>query len=176
MLDGGEVGWGVLLPDAALVVPKHHVHDPMEPVFDAPMATDGGAQGLGIGGGRGDVKAGLALDPGVRMDTDFTQGFDHDDAVEPRPVVAFLQPGDIIRRRDDPGFDPTVALLHRLVAAHHRIGKAPRRLFREEEFDIAMEGALVALQGEDVIGTLVDDLPGDLALAFPWRRWLQSLP
>src|SRR5580700_11502732 len=44
VLDGGEVGGGVLGADAAFVVAEDHVHDPMEAVLDGPMAADDGAE------------------------------------------------------------------------------------------------------------------------------------
>lgn len=50
MLDGGEVGWRVFGSDPALIVAKDHVHDPMKAVLDAPVASDGAAEGFGIGG------------------------------------------------------------------------------------------------------------------------------
>ena len=44
----GSIG---LFSNPALVVAKHHVHDPVEPVLDTPMAADGGGQGFGVGSG-----------------------------------------------------------------------------------------------------------------------------
>jgi hypothetical protein len=35
MLDGGEVGWRMLGSDAAFIVSKDHVQDPMQAVLDA---------------------------------------------------------------------------------------------------------------------------------------------
>ncbi len=82
-----------------------------------------------------------------------------------RPVVAFLEPGDIGRRGDDPGLDASVALLYGRVAADERIGEAARRLLGEEQLDIAAQGPLISLEGQHGVGVPVNDLPGDLALA-----------
>jgi hypothetical protein len=41
VLDGGEVGRGVIGADAAFIVAEHHVHDPMKPVLDHPVAANG---------------------------------------------------------------------------------------------------------------------------------------
>src|SRR5258707_9533182 len=40
MLDGGEVGGGVIGPDAAFLVAEIHVHDPVKAVLDQPMGSD----------------------------------------------------------------------------------------------------------------------------------------
>jgi hypothetical protein len=40
MLDGGEVGGCVIGADAAFVVAKIHVQDPMKAVLDHPMGPD----------------------------------------------------------------------------------------------------------------------------------------
>ncbi len=111
-----------------------------------------------------DVEAGLALDLGAGLDADLAYGFDHNNAPGPGPVVAFLQPSDFVRRRGGPGFDAAVALLHCLVVADNRIGKAACYLFDEEKLGIVVQAALVALEGKDIVGVLVDDLRGDVAL------------
>ena len=62
VLDGGEIGRGVLGADRAFVIAEDHVHDPMQAVLNRPMSTDNRPD---LGGepdqGR-DVEAGLALD------------------------------------------------------------------------------------------------------------------
>ncbi len=95
-----------------------------------------------------DVEAGLALDLGAGLDADLAYGFDHNNAPGPGPVVAFLQPSDFVRRRGGPGFDAAVALLHCLVVADNRIGKAACYLFDEEKLGIVVQAALVALEGK----------------------------
>ena len=42
VFDGGEVGWGVIGADAALVVAESHIHDPVQAVLDHPMARTAG--------------------------------------------------------------------------------------------------------------------------------------
>src|SRR5208337_1342 len=66
---------------------------------------------------------------------------------------------------DLPGFDPAVIAIDGLVAADLGILEIYRLLFIDEELDIVFERALIALQGEDVIGFLVDDRLSDFALA-----------
>ena len=64
-----------------------------------------------------------------------------------------------------PGFNPAVIAIDGLVAADLGVLEIYRLLFIDEELDIVFERALIALQGEDVIGFLVDDRLRDVALA-----------
>jgi len=38
---GRKIGWSIAFSDTAFIVAKHHVHDPMQPVFYSPVVTDG---------------------------------------------------------------------------------------------------------------------------------------
>ncbi len=40
MLDGGEVGRGVFGANAAFVIAKGHVHDPVQTIFNTPVIAD----------------------------------------------------------------------------------------------------------------------------------------
>jgi hypothetical protein len=40
LLEGGEVGRGVVGTESALIAAENHVHDPMEAVLDRLVATD----------------------------------------------------------------------------------------------------------------------------------------
>src|ERR1035437_4224244 len=100
---------------------------------------------LGIGR---DVKARLPLD----LVGEFARALDHDDASQSWPVVAFLQPRHIM----DGGVG--------LMAADLGIFEAVRLLLGGEEIDVLAKGAVVALEREDVIGLLIEDLLGNLAL------------
>jgi hypothetical protein len=97
VFDGGEFGGGMTDADAALVVAESHVHDPVQAVLDGPMlSNDCGEQVCVVDLGC-DVEAGFGLDFGA----DLSAAFDDDDGLEPWPVVAFLEPVDIV---DDGGF------------------------------------------------------------------------
>ena len=61
VLDGGEVGRRVRAPYAALVVAEHHVHHPVQPILDAPVAAHRVAYLLGVARQRADVVARSAL-------------------------------------------------------------------------------------------------------------------
>lgn len=41
VLDRGEVRWRVLIADVELIVPKDHVHHPVQAVFNPPVAASG---------------------------------------------------------------------------------------------------------------------------------------
>ena len=79
VLEGGEIGGGVIGADAAFVVAEDHVHDPVQAVLDCPMAADDRPELAGQPHQGGDVKARLALD----FVADFAGALDHDDAFNP---------------------------------------------------------------------------------------------
>src|SRR3984885_16116456 len=63
-----------------------------------------------------------------------------------------------------PSFDPPVVAIDGLVAADLGVVEIYRLLFIDEELDVVFERALISLQGENVIGFLVDDRLRDIAL------------
>ena len=111
VLEGGEVGGRVIGSDAAFIVAEDHIHHPMQAVLDRPVAADDGAELAGEPGERGDEEAGLALDPAF----DFARALDHDDALQPRPVVALFEPIHIVDRGVGPRFDAAVVAVDGFV-------------------------------------------------------------
>jgi hypothetical protein len=75
--------------------------------------------------------------------------------------VALGQPASGVDGRVGARFDPPVALLQGFVTAHGSIGKAALFLFSEEQLDIVAQIALIAFEGQHVVGLSVDD---------SWRR------
>ena len=150
VLDGGEIGRGVLGADTAFVIAEDHVHNPMQAVLDRPMSTDNWPD---LGGepdqGR-DVEAGLALD----FVADLARALDHDDAFQSRPTVAFLQPRDIVERRVGPGFDATMVAIDGLGPAHLCVLEAVGLLLSCEQLDVLAKGALVAFECENVMARI----------------------
>src|SRR3954468_8704793 len=96
---------------------------------------------------------------------DLAGAFDDDDAVQTRPVMALGQPLDVVDHGRGPGLDAAMITIDGLVLAGGRVAEAVGGLLGHEERDIVTQGALIAFQGQDVIGLLVDDLAGDIALA-----------
>ena len=117
---GGEIGWSVLGADAAFVIPEDHVHDPVH-AFHRPMAADDRLcrqeqQGC-------DVEARLELG----FSAAFARALDHDAGFQARPVVTFLEPGDIVDHGCGAGFDAIA--INSLVPADRRIPEAVSFLF-----------------------------------------------
>ena len=73
--------------------------------------------------------------------------------------MLFLQPADICRNRDAARFDAAMIGIDRGM---FRRGLGQRVV--EKHRDIGVQRALIALEGEAVIATLIDDLLGDRAL------------
>ena len=104
VLDDGEVEGGVISSHTAFVVAEDHVEHPVEAVFDHPVAADHRSQGVGQQGKRGDVETRLGFDLAV----DFSFALDHDDRLQARPLVVFLQPADVVESGDRAGLDAAV--------------------------------------------------------------------
>ena len=66
---------------------------------------------------------------------------------------------------DLPGFDPTVLAIDGLGSADLGVLEIDPLLLVDKQLDVVSERALVALQGEDVIGFLVEDRLRDVTLA-----------
>lgn len=115
---------------------------------------------------RGNVETRLALDPAAGL----TSTLDHDDTVEARPLMVLLKPVDVVDDGDVPGLDATVIAIDRTGAAHGSVLEIAGFLLGNEEFDIIAQRALIAFEGEDVVGLLVQDLLGDGTLADPMRE------
>ena len=161
MLDDGEVEGGVVGPHTAFVVPEHHVEHPVEAVFDHPMTADHRSHSVGEQGQRGDVEARL----GLCLAIGFAFALDHDDRLQAGPLVAVLQPADVVENSDRPGLDAAVVAVDGRVLTDRCILECYRLLLLGEQLDIVAQRALVAFQREDVVGLLVDDCLRDFALA-----------
>src|SRR3954462_7483183 len=119
MLDGREVGGGVIGSAAAFVIAEDHVHDPVH-AFDRPVGADDRSE-LGCHHDqRCDVEACLPLG----FLAGFTYAFDHDDALQTRPVMALARPVGVVDDRRRAGFDAAVIAVDRLGPADHRILEA----------------------------------------------------
>ena len=71
--------------------------------------------------------------------------------------MAFLQPCNIVDHRVGSGLDAAVIAIDRFVPADRGILEFPGFLLSDENLDILAQGALIALQRENVIGLLLDD-------------------
>ncbi len=79
--------------------------------------------------------------------------------------MAFLEPGDIVDHGCRSGLDASVIAVDRLVPADGGVLEVPGFLLGDEHVDVVAQASLVAFEGENVVGFLVDDGPGDVALA-----------
>lgn len=129
LLQRDEVGRGVFSPDAAFIVAKDHVHDPVQAVLDDPVVTDHRPDRHGGRRQRGYVEARFSL----VLTVELAGAFDHDDPCEARPIMALLQPSDIVDRRVSARLDAAVIAVERLVPAHDRVFEAIDFLLGDEQ-------------------------------------------
>ena len=112
MLYGGEVCRRVIGPDATLVVTKHHVHDPVQAVFDGPVAAYDVPQVNRRHRHRSDIVACFTLD----FSADFAAALDDDQAFEARPTMALLKPLDVVNDGRGSGLDAAMVAITTVVS------------------------------------------------------------
>jgi len=78
--------------------------------------------------------------------------------------MALLQPADIVDRRIGSHFNAAVIAVDGLVATDLSILETIGLLLGDEDLDILAQRALIAFEREDVIGLVINDLLGDVAL------------
>src|ERR1700733_313314 len=93
---------------------------------------------------------------------DLAAAVDHDDSLKPRPVMTVPEPPDIVDHGRGPGFDTAVVAVDGGVPCSLCIGEALGLLFGDGNLDILVQRPLVALQGQNVVGFLVEDRLGDV--------------
>ena len=76
--------------------------------------------------------------------------------------MAFLQPGDVMDDGDGSSLDASVVAIDAFVAADGGVLEIAGFLLGREEFDVIAQRALIALQGQNVVRLLVQDLLGDV--------------
>ena len=111
------MGRRVFVAHAAFVVAKDHIHDPVQAVFHRPMIADHRSDRVGQQDQRGNVEARLLREPA----TDLTLALDHDDALQPGPVIAPLQPLYIVDRPIGSRFCCSHDRRYRRVPADRRV-------------------------------------------------------
>ena len=118
------------------------VEDPVEPIFDVPMASDGAGEELGVEGHRGEKIAAFAADAAIAFDL----GLNHGDGLEARearlpgeaPVRG--QPSHVAADEVPPLFDAPVIGVEGFEAVETgRIG------LLEAAFDLARQAGPVSL-------------------------------
>ena len=160
VLEGREIGGSVISADAAFVVAKNHVHNPMQAVFHTPMPPHDRPELAREPDQGGQVEAGLLLDFSI----DFTPALDHENTLQSGPIMALLQPADIVDRRIGSHFNAAVIAVDGLVATDVSILETIGLLLGDEDPDILAQRALIAFEREDVVGLAINDLLGDVAL------------
>jgi len=139
----------------------------MQAVLDHPVIADHRADCVGEQSQRRDVEAHLLGD----FSLDFALALHHHDAGKSWPIMAFLQPFDIMDRGVGSGFDTPVIAIDRFVPADRGILEIIGFLLGGKDFYVVVKGALIALERDDVIGLFVDDLLWRCFADIPSRRW-----
>jgi len=89
--------------------------------------------------------------------------------------VTVLQPFAVVDHRGHSGFDAVVIAIDHSMLADFAVVEANGLKFSDEEFDILTQRASVALQCQNVMGLLVDDLTPDYSLSPLMGRFAETL-
>src|SRR6266478_2050869 len=94
--------------NSTVVFPEGHVQRPVNLVFDAPMAANGG----GHAGRVGAVETADVISPfDGRLGADAASGFHGDDTPQAHPVLGLLDPVDLRRAPYPPRLDSAVTAI-----------------------------------------------------------------
>src|SRR5882724_5613889 len=155
MTEDGKVVWSVVASVSGLILVEDDIERPMEVVLDGPMLSGDLPEAC-----RGHWRAQEII--GCfhgRFSGGFAGPDDFADGLEPGPLMIFLEPVD---RRGDcrhAGFDAPV------IALDSGFG---RDLLRsgiiEKSAHVVMQRALITLERQGIVASLIDDLTGDIAL------------
>jgi hypothetical protein len=151
--EGGHILGAVSFSEAGEVFLEGDIENPMEGIFDLPMSAHGPGGLFGGERSGGDV---VAVFPGAEVfvfdaGLDPDQGGDFGKAVFAGQALAFGHPVDGVR---------AVALVALDVCVEGLWGCVVK-----EALDLGVERGLVVLDGQEMVGLLVDDVPGDLGIA-----------
>jgi hypothetical protein len=136
----------------------------LQAVLYPALPADRLADLLGVAGEAAEEGASFA----ARRAGDRALGLDHPDAAQPRPARAGGEVGDGLRLADRPAaarLDAAVPLLRRLPPVVGDPLEPVRLGVGESGLDRLLGRRLVALEGQDVVAPVVDDLLGDRRLA-----------
>ena len=149
----------------AAVFLEAHSKAPVELVFHAPVAAHGAREAPDVRGQAAQVVAAL----GSRCAAgDFAHGFDDAHGAQGLPLGAVGEPADVAALPVAPDFDSAVAFLH---GSHfHQVRRGAEDRVVEEGADFAVRGALVAFEGEHVVGVGFVDFAGGGFLGSAARR------
>src|SRR5712692_8222672 len=85
----------------------------------------------------------------------------HSDGGQARPIVGVAESGRVMEHAIGTVLFPAMAALSCLIRVVLQTGEVDLAPLHERLLDIRQKMFLVLLDGQDVVATLVDDLPGD---------------
>ena len=123
MANDGKIFRAMIFVKTGLILIEDHVQNPMNGIFDPPMIADHLEEAVSLALQAGNVVAGENL--GFLRQPSFTA--DHDDGLDPRPVIQAADAGLVESGRQGPTFpdlNPVMALINRfgiVIEIKHRL-------------------------------------------------------
>ena len=156
--------WRMILAHPATILAEIDIEYPMQAVLDPPVAACCLGEGLGA---RHALAADVEGTLGGHGALDVALPLDHADAGQPGPVLPefLVHPGQVGDPKSLAGLDPAMAFLDGMVAADRQGTESAGVAVGKELPQGIGQGALVILDGQQVIPAPVENLLGDPGLA-----------
>ena len=156
-----QVAGGVALPQPALVLPKGHIQDPVQPVLNPPVCPHRRQPMPGLGGMVGDEVAGF--DTGLAAHSSLRPYQQKAAQVGPVPLrVHIPQILRVVQGPTPTNRDAFVAPVHGAVRG---MGQPSNRTWRSTVKVCDPQRELVLLDGQHIVGLLRPDALGQILLA-----------
>jgi hypothetical protein len=94
-------------------------------------------------------------------------GPNHDNGLQPRPISRTTQEVEAVSAINGPAFSnfhAAMVVIHRAMIGVAHLGEAILSRELEEQGDVFVQVGLILLDGQQIVGPLLDDLGGNLGL------------
>ena len=159
--ENGQVRCTMSFSDSAVILSESYIEAPMQTVFNTPVPSDSLRKADGIIGQTGNEIACVFSNTVSKIPL----GFSHPEAGESGPFGFVLKPVHISDGGVSASLNSAVAAIDGGMGVVRKVLVVVLPGFLEEQFHFFVENALVALEGENIITSLLRDLLGDFLLA-----------
>ena len=154
VVEDGEIFWRMARADARLILMQGDVEDPVEAVFNGPVAAHDPGEGRGVRGQARDEEPGLV---GGAV-ADGTLAIHAENAAQTRPAGPIREPREIVGGPRSADLDAAVVAVDGVRGRVGRPGKRVGLGVEEERPDVVMQARLVALETQHVVAAPIEKM------------------